>query len=370
MTRIGKHPELNLEDLISEASQNAMKDCDAHSFEHNFDAVFVGTMSAEEFTGDSNIGSLIVDQLGLVPLPAFRVETGSSTGAGVFQAAVLAVASGFYNNILIVAGEKMTHLPTSQTTKILAKVLSRHERAHGLTMPALAALVTRRYMHEFGLTIEELAEVAVKSHYNGSLNPNAHFQKQVTLDKVANSPIVAAPLRVYDCSPMSDGAVAIGISSKKTDINVSGIGQGTDFLSLQDRASLTSFNATKTAAKRAYLMAKKSPKAIEIAEVHDAFTTFEIIDTEDLGFFPKGEGIQAVLEGRTKLEGALPINPSGGHKSRGHPVGASGLAQVAEIAWQLRGECGKRQVDNVKIGLTQSIGGFATNNFVNILEAV
>ncbi len=368
MTRFGKHPDQTLADLINEAYLHMLKNSQEYGYLTDFDAVFVGTMSVEEFTGDGNIGSIVVDKLGLVPLPAFRIETGSSTGAGVFQAAVLAVASGLYNNALVVAGEKMTHLPTGQTTKILAKVLSRHERAHGATMPALAAIVTRRYMFEFGLTIETLAEVAVKSHYNGSLNPNAHFQKEVTLAKVMESHIVASPLRVYDCSPISDGAVAVGITSNKTDINVSGIGHCTDYLSVQDRESLTSFAATKAAAKRAYLMAKRSPKDIDIAEVHDAFTPFEIIDTEDLGFFPKGEGGKAVAEGSTSLGGELPINTSGGHKARGHPVGASGLAQIAEIVWQLRGECGKRQVDGPKLGLTQSIGGFATNNLVNILE--
>jgi acetyl-CoA acetyltransferase len=370
MTRFGKHPNRELEDLIYDAYKNMMKNSQDHGYTPDFDAVFVGSMSVDEFTGDGNLGSIVVDKLDLLPIPALRIETASSTGAGVFQSAVLAVNSGIYNNVLVVAGEKMTHLPTSRTTAILAKVLSRQERVHGATMPALSALVARRYLHEYDLSLEALAEVAVKSHYNGSLNQFAHFQKEVDLEKVMESRVVASPLRIYDCSPISDGAAAVGLTSNKTDVKVSGIGQGTDRLSLQDRASLTSFAATRTAAKKAYEMAGRSSTDIDVAEVHDAFTPFEIIDTEDLGFFPKGEGGKAVLDGRTKINGELPINTSGGHKARGHPVGASGLAQVVEIVWQLRGECERRQVEKAKIGLTQSIGGFASNNFVNIMEAV
>jgi acetyl-CoA acetyltransferase len=368
MTRFGKHTNISLEDLIYDAYQHMIKNSSEHGFKLDIDAVFVGSMNVDEFTGEGNLGSVVVDKLDLVPLPAVRVETASATGSGVFQTAALGVSSGIYNNVLIIACEKMTDLPTSRTTSILAKVLSPLERAHGATMPALSALVTRRYMKDHNLSLEDLAKVAVKSHYNGSLNPFAHFQKEVSLETIMESRIIASPLRIYDCSPISDGAAALVLTSRKTDVKVTGIGQGTDHLSLQTRSSLTSFGATRTAAKKAFEMAGRSPPEIDIAEVHDAFTPFEIIGTEDLGFFDAGEGGQAVIDGRTDLNGDIPINTSGGHKARGHPVGASGLAQVIEIVWQLRGECEKRQVDNVKIGLTQNIGGFASNNFVNILE--
>jgi acetyl-CoA C-acetyltransferase len=237
-------------------------------------------------------------------------------------------------------------------------------------MTALAAMITNRYMHEFGLTSDELTLVSVKNHYNGSLNPYAHFQKIIEEDKVKNSKVIAEPLRLFDCSPISDGAAAVLLTSKPNQVKVIGIGHGTTHVAVQYRNSYTSFEATKIAAKQAYNMADKGPDQIDVAEVHDAFTSFEIINTEDLGFFNPGQGREALISGETKLDGRLPINPSGGLKARGHPVGVSGLAQIVEIVWQLRGEAGNRQVKDPKIGLTQSIGGLASNNLVNILEVV
>jgi acetyl-CoA acetyltransferase len=272
--------------------------------------------------------------------------------------------------VLVLAGEKMTHVSTPHATSILAEVIDPVERSYGCTMTALAAMVTRRYMHEFGMTTDDLALVSVKNHNNGALNPYAHFQKSVSLETIRGSKVVASPLRLFDCSPISDGAAALILSSKPSWVKVSGIGHGTEHVAVQNRESLTSFSATRRAAKQAYEMANKNPDDIDVAEVHDAFTSFELIDTEDLGFFKPGEGYKALLDGITQLDGALPLNPSGGLKARGHPVGVSGLAQVVEIVWQLRGEAGDRQVKNPSIGLTQSIGGFASNNLVNILEVV
>jgi acetyl-CoA C-acetyltransferase len=281
----------------------------------------------------------------------------------------MAVASGFYENILVLGGEKMTHLPTENVTRILAKVISPGERAQGATMPALAALVTRRYMHDFALDRKTLGLVAVKNHHNGSLNPYAHFQKEVGLDTVLASRIVSDPLRLYDCAPISDGACGVVLSCNRGEVNVSGIGHATDTLALSHRNSFQGFFSTQAAARQAYSMAKITKSDIDVAEVHDAFTTFEIIDCEDLGFFKRGEGGKALEDGVTSLGGQLPINPSGGLKSRGHPVGASGLAQIIEICWQLRGEAEKRQVDGARCGLAQSIGGLANNNLVTIMEA-
>jgi acetyl-CoA C-acetyltransferase len=362
MTRFGKREE-SLPELVFEAAERAWEDSDIK----NFDAVYVGSMSPDEFTGDSNISTFIADYLGMLK-PSLRIETASSTGSAVFHSAFFAVASGHYENVLVVAGEKMTHLPTPQSTKILAKVISPLEGRYGATMPALAALVTKRYMHDFSLDRETLGLVAVKNHYNGSLNPYAHFQKEIGLEKVLQSRIIADPLRLYDCSPLSDGACAVILTSKKKDVKVIGLGHATDTLSFQHRDSLNSFKATQLAAKRAYSMSKIDAKNVDLAEVHDAFTSFEIIDTEDLDFFKKGEGGKALREGVTAINGDMPINPSGGLKARGHPIGASGLAQIIEIYWQLRGNAQKRQVDGVKIGLAQSIGGLANNNLVTILE--
>ncbi len=365
MSRFGKR-RLKLEELVFEAVENLNKN-DNNELD-KIDAIFFGNMSGEEFTGVSNLSTWIVDYLGLSGRPAMRIETGSSSGAAVFQAGFLAVASGCFKRVLVIAGEKMTHLPTNKTTSILSEVIDPYERSCGCTMTALAAMVTKSYMVEYGLKEEELALVSVKNHKNGELNPYAHFQKAIPVQKVINSKVISTPLRLFDCSPISDGAAALILRAKPDQVKVTGIGQGTEHVAIQYRNSLTSFSATRRAAKLAYKMANRKPKDIDLAEVHDAFTSFELIDTEDLGFFKPGFSKEALLNGETELEGNLPINPSGGLKARGHPVGVSGLAQVIEIVWQLRGEAGKRQVKGAKCGLTQSIGGFASNNLVNILE--
>ena len=237
-------------------------------------------------------------------------------------------------------------------------------------MPALAAMITEKYREKFNLSQSRLetmlCAVAVKNHGNGAHNPMAQFQKPISRETYLASKYVATPLRLYDCSPITDGGAAVVLTSEKTDVRLAGVGQGTGPLSLRGREIFTSFPATRAAAARAYQMAETSPQGIDFAEVHDAFTPFEIITTEDLGFFAPGKGGDAVLEGVTAAEGRLPINPSGGLKARGHPVGASGLAQIVEVVKRLRDESGsKRQFNR---GLTQSTGGLASNNFVTILE--
>jgi acetyl-CoA acetyltransferase len=327
-------------------------------------------MNPEEFTGDSNIASQIADALGLVGIPAIRIETASSAGAAAIQAGFQAIASGYYRRVLVLGGEKMTHLSTSATTRILAEVIDKQERQCGATMPALAAMITEKYRQKYRLSQSRLENmlcaVALKNHRNGARNPLAQFQKAITKDAYFASKFVATPLRLYDCSPITDGAAAVVLSAEKTDIRLSAIGQGTGPLSLRERDTFTSFPATRIAAARAYQMANTSPREIDFAEIHDAFTAFEIITTEDLGFFPAGKGGEALLDGKTAADGALPINPSGGLKARGHPVGGSGLAQVVEVTKRLRGENGSRRP--YKRGLTQSTGGLGTNNFVTILE--
>jgi acetyl-CoA C-acetyltransferase len=223
-------------------------------------------------------------------------------------------------------------------------------------------------MHEYGLSREDLAYAAVKNHHNGTKNPYAQFQKEIKVEDVLKSKIVAEPLRLFDCASIADGACAVILTSNKTNVKVSGIGHATDFLSLQYRDSLTSFNATRVAAKRAFERANRRPKDIDVAEIHDAFTILEFVNPEDLGFFKPGESAAALVNGKTGLSGELPINPSGGLKARGHPVGATGLAQICEIVWQLRGEADKRQV-SANIGLCHNIGGFGNNNLVTILES-
>ena len=365
MTKFGKDSR-PLADIFAEAAQRALADAQLE----DVDAVYIGAMSPEEFTGDSNLGSLIVDTIGLTGVPALRIETASSAGAAALLAGFQAIASGYYRRVLILGGEKMTHLSTSATTRILAEVIDKRERQCGATMPALAAMITEKYREKFRLSESRLGNmlcsVALKNHGNGAKNPLAQFQRAITREAYYASKFVATPLRLYDCSPITDGAAGVILTSEKTDVLVAGVGQGTGVLSLQDRDVFTSFTSTRIAAARAYQMAETAPQDVDFAEVHDAFTPFEIISSEDLGFFPPGKGGDAALDGKTTLDGALPINPSGGLKARGHPVGASGLAQVVEVTQTLRGERPWKR--EFRRGLAQSTGGLGTNNIVTILQ--
>ncbi len=368
MTKFGRSKD-PLEKMMAVAASTALKEAQLE----RVDAIYMGVMNVEEFVGDSNFAALLADTLGLTGVPSTRVETASSTGAGAFEAAFYAVASGHMKHVLVLAGEKMTHLPTAKTTRILSEVIDRSERRYGATMPALAAMIAQKYARDFNLSplkLEDiLAQVAIKNHSNGSFNPYAQFRKIITKEDYLKSQMVSFPLRLYDCAPITDGACAIILTSQPTPIKVSGIGHATDTAAVRHRASFTSFNSTKEAAQKAYTMAQLNPSDVQFAEVHDAFTLFEIIGTEDLGLFPPGEGWKALEKGITHLRGGLPINPSGGLKARGHPIGASGLAQLVEIVYQLKGGAGReRQLERAEIGLAQSIGGLGNNNLVTILE--
>jgi acetyl-CoA acetyltransferase len=363
ITKFGRREE-SLQALMAEAAQKAMADAELD----RPDALYVGTMSPEEFIGEGNFASQIATYLGLAKVPAIRAETATSTGAAALFGAFTAVAAGVHRSVLVVAGEKMTHRTTPEVSKIISRVIDPEERRYGATMPALAAMVTRVFMARHGVGLREISQVAVKNHLNGSRNPDAHFQETVTLDQVMESRMVADPLRLYHCCPISDGAAAVVLTRERMPVRICGIGQGTDHLALRYRGGFTGFQATQAAAQVAYRMAGLTPDAVRVAELHDAFAPFELISMEDLGLVPPGKAARALMDGETALDGRLPINPSGGLKARGHPLGASGLAQVVEVAWQLQGRAGARQVD-AQVGLAQSIGGLATNNWVTILEA-
>ncbi|MHA2231842.1 MAG: thiolase C-terminal domain-containing protein, partial [Candidatus Hodarchaeales archaeon] len=355
-----------LPNLLLEAAEKAIGTIP----QAEIDAIFVGSMNPDEFADVSSLPAFLADELGLIPKPAVRIDNSSATGSATLFQAYMGVKSGFFNTVLCVTGEKMTNVSTAKAGRILARVLAAKERRLGLTMPALASLACRAYMHRYNLSRDQLSQIPVKNHQNGLENPYAHFRKEITLETVRNSRMIADPLRLYDCSPMSDGAAAVVISNKKGPVKISGIGSGTDHLALQHRESFTSSKATKNAARMAYEQSGLEPRNIDVAELHDAFSILEIIASEDVGFFPPGKGAIAAEKGDTLIEGAIPINPSGGLKARGHPVGATGLAQAIEIFWQLNNEADSRQIDGAKRGLTQNVGGFASNNLVTILEAV
>lgn len=363
MTRFGRL-EAPLLPLLAEAAQAAVWDAGIEDFQ----GIYVAAMNPEALAGTGSLAPLFAAYVGRPHLPSLRAETGTSSGAAAFFAAWTAVASGYHDHVLVVAGEKMTTLPTPDVAAVLSQMIDPYERSYGATMPALAALVTRAYLESHKLSPRDLAQVPVKNHANGARNPYAHFRRSITLEDVLQSRLVADPLRLYDCCPISDGAAAAVLTRDRRRVRVAGIGRGADHMALRHRASLTSFRATQEAARRAYAMAGRTPRDIQVAELHDAFGPFEVITSEDVGFFEPGQGVRALARGRTALDGDLPINPSGGLKARGHPVGATGLAQIVEISWQLRGEAEGRQVD-ARVGLAQSTGGLASNNFVTILEA-
>jgi acetyl-CoA C-acetyltransferase len=362
MTRVGRRGE-PLGDLMAEAAHAAL----AAAGRERPDAIVVATMNPEEFVGEGNFASNVATHMGFADTPAIRVETATSSGAAALYAGVAQVAAGLRRAVLVVGGEKMTHLPTPRVSELIGRSIDPYERAYGATMPALAGLVTRALMARGGVGAREMAQVAVKNHANAVRNPYAHFRHPVTLDDVMTSRMVAEPLRLLHCCPISDGAAAVVLTAERAAVRVAGIGQGADALAVRHRADLTHFKATREAARAAFAMAGFGPERVDFAELHDAFAPFELISLEDLGLVPAGKAGRATLDGETALDGRLPINPSGGLKARGHPLAATGLAQVVECVWQLTGRATDRQVEG-RVALAQSIGGLATNNWVTILE--
>lgn len=365
MTRFG-HSKADLVSLMEEAAGKTLSSMSEK--ETTPCALIVSAMNPQEITGQDNIATMLADRLGLTSIPAFRIENAPASGSSALHQAVYSVLSGVYDPVLVVGGEKMTEMSTQAISRLIAKLTPSEERHLGITMPALVAMMTRRYMYEYGLSREDLALIPVKSHDTGALNPLAHFQKSITAEDVLTSPVISDPLRLYDCAPISDGASAVVVTSRKTAVEVTGLGHGADTLYYQHRDSLSSFPASAMAAQSAYSMACIGPKDVDIVETHDAFSILELVNCEDLGLFDSGKSINAVKVGITGLKGSLPVNPSGGLKSKGHPVGATGIAQVCELFWQLTGQAEKRQVDAPDIGLAHNIGGFGNNVVVTILK--
>jgi len=363
MTRVGRLRE-PLQDLMAVAAHAALRGADRE----RPDSIIVATMNPEEFLGDANFASNVATHMGFADVPVIRVETATSSGAAAFYAGFAQIASGLARTVVVVGGEKMTHLPTPKVSELIGRSIDPYERSYGTTMPAFAALITRALMSRHGVTEREIAQVAVKNHANGARNPLAHFREEITLDMVLGSRMVADPLRLFHCCPISDGAAAVVLTSDRAAVRVAGIGQGTDALAIRHRDSLTSFRATQAAAGAAFAMAGFGPERVDVAEIHDAFAPFELISLEDTGLFPPGKAGLATLDGETAFGGRLPINPSGGLKARGHPLAATGLAQIVECVWQLTGRVPRRQVP-CSVALAHSIGGPGTNNWVTLLEA-
>ena len=325
-----------------------------------------------------HLGPVVMSNLGISDRPSLSIESACGSGSVSFREAYANVAAGFYDVALVTGVEKVTHTGTEWTTTYFSYCSDFfYEGQAGASFPGLFASMARAYIHEFNATEEDFAQVAVKNHDNGLLNPKAHLRKKITVDDVMSSAVVASPLKLYDCCPFSDGASAVILCSEKfakehggNYIEVLGSGRGGSPAALQGREHLTTIPSTKIAAEAAYKMAGITPKDIDFAEVHDCFTIAEVVDSEDLGFFEKGKGVQAVREGRTKLNGEISINPSGGLKSKGHPIGATGVGQVVEVFDQLTGKAGERTVKNAKIGLTQNFGATGASCAVHIFQSV
>ncbi|KAG2472956.1 MAG: beta-ketothiolase alpha subunit (Acetyl-CoA C-acetyltransferase) [Nitrosopumilales archaeon] len=325
-----------------------------------------------------HLGPVVMSNLGIPERPSLTIESACGSGSVSFREAFANVAAGFYDAVLVTGVEKVTHTGTEWTTTYFSYCSDFfYEGGSGASFPGLFASMARAYLSEFKATEEDFAAVAVKNHDNGLLNPKAHLRRKITIDDVMNSPVVASPLKVYDCCPFSDGASSVILCNEKFAkehnkdyIQVIGSGRGGSPAALQGREHLTTIPSTKIAAEAAYKMAGIRPKDIDFAEVHDCFTVAEIIDTEDLGFFEKGQGVQGVRDGQTKRDGEIPINPSGGLKSKGHPIGATGVGQVVEVFEQLTGKADERTVKGAKIGLTHNFGATGASCAVHIFQSV
>jgi acetyl-CoA C-acetyltransferase len=374
-TAFGAFPDRDLRSLAVEAGQKCL--ADAHVNASKIEAFYLGNFAGPSFVGQNHLAPYIAGAMGISGVPCTRFEAACASSGSAFFHAVSSVAAGLYDLVLVGGVEKMTSQPTPKVTEILAGAgdMCGEGRA-GATFPALFAMIARRHMHQYGTTRQHLAAVAVKNHANGAKNPQAHMRKVITMEQALNGKPISEPLTVYDCSLISDGAAAVLIApleraSEFTDhpVKILGIAQTSDHVALDEKDDITAFRAVREAAQKAYKMAGVSPQDIQFAELHDCFTIAEIVATEDLGFVKKGEGGPYALEGRTCLKGERPVNASGGLKSKGHPVGATGVGQICDVAMQIRGEAGERQVDRHSLGLAQNLGGSGATAVVTILSA-
>jgi len=365
MTKFGKHEETLLE-MFGDAVEEAILDSGITFRE--IDAVYIGNCLGGFEEGQMNLAPFSASMLGLRDVPAIRVECACATATVAIREAALSVANGTYETVIAGGTEKTLVMGTQFATRTFAMACdSRYEGFTGVTFPGVFAMIAMLYANNYGISLnvlkERMALVAVKNHRNGSKNPKAHFQKEITVDDVHKSVMIADPLQLYDCCPFTDGAAAVIITTleraKKISpkpVVIAGTGLATAG-SLLDQESLPRIKAREVAAKQAYDQSGFSPSDIDVCELHDCFTIAEIIATEGLGFFEHGKGSDAVERGETDIGGKVSINPSGGLKSRGHPIGATGAAQVYSIVKQLREEAGELQVDGAKVGMVDTLGG-------------
>ena len=369
-TRVGKLTGKTVRDMVLEACIELFEKTPIIP-----ELIIVANMSAAEFTGQNHLGVFVADQLGLVGTPAMHIEAACGSGGVAIHQAYVAIRSGMYNSVLVVGVEKMTETSTPEATRILAGAADMEwEIAPGLTFPSLNALIERRYIHEFGVPAQDLSIFSIYSHKHAINNPKAFFQKEINLETILSSRIIADPLRLYDCSPVSDGSAAVMLVSDNIKKEYSSIPSAeliasrfaTDSISLQDRKDLCELYASKLASQQAFRDAKITWKQIKDFEIHDAFTIMSALSLESFGIIEKGKAINLAKEGQIAIDGDIPVNTFGGLKARGHPVGATGVYQVMENYLQLTGQAGKNQVPDLEYALAQNIGGSGATISVNI----
>ncbi len=374
MTKWGELWEKSLRDIFVESALEAVKDAGVD----RIDSMYVGCMTSGLFVGQEHLGSLLADYLGMGPIPSLRVETACASGGAAFKQAVIEVGSGVSDIVLAGGVEKMTDIGGDGATFALSTAAdAEYEVYSGVTFPGLYAMMAVAHMDAYGTTREQLAAVSVKNHANGAKNPHAQYPFELTVERVLNSVMISDPLTILDCSPITDGAAAVIVCpldmakdlTKNKPIKVLASTHATDTIALHSREDLAWLGAVAKAGELAYKQAGLSPSDIDLVEVHDCFTIAEVCTIEALGFFERGKGGASAESGESAIGGRIPVNASGGLKSKGHPVGATGIAQIVEVTKQLRGEADKRQVEGAKIGMTQNMGGTGGSCVVHILGA-
>ena len=375
-TPFGAFPERDLRSLGVEAGLKCLQDAGAQASQ--VEAFYLGNFAGPSFVGQNHLAPFIAGAMGISGVPATRLEAACASGGSAFFHAVSGVAAGLYDVVLVTGVEKMTSQPTPRVAEILAGAGDcTGEMKAGATFAALFAMIARRHMYQYGTTREQLAAVAVKNHANAVKNPYAHLRKAITIKQALAGKFIAEPLTIYDCSLISDGAAAVLIAPLERasefaakPVRIAGISQTSGHFALDQRDDITTFASVRLAAEKAYRMAGLTAADIQLAELHDCFTIAEIVATEDLGFVKKGDGGPYVEQGCTAITGARPVNASGGLKAKGHPVGATGVAQLCDLVEQIRGEAGERQVRNHDVGLAENIGGSGATAVVTILRRV
>ncbi|MFA5869568.1 MAG: thiolase domain-containing protein [Candidatus Bathyarchaeia archaeon] len=387
------HADKTGRELFVEAAIEAAGSVDKGFRFRDAGALFVGNFAGDVFEGQGHTAAVMADWLGINPVPAYRIEDACASSGAALNLGVITIASGMADVVLVGGVEKMSRLTTEQVTDALALAAdSSYETSVGFTFPSIYAAIASAYFKKYGTAWEQLAAVTIKNHRNGALNPKAQFQSDIltTARKIGErdgrvfkdemeflrsdlNPVIASPLRLFDCCPVSDGASAVVLAADEvawrytdTPVKIAGIGQASDTIALHSRPDFTTLGAAVKASEDAYRMAGATPRDIDVADVHDCFTIAEVVATEDLGFFPKGEGGKAAEEGLTALNGSLPINPDGGLKAKGHPVGATGVAMAYEMFKQVRGQADRHQVKGAEVGLSHNVGAAGASVAVQI----